>query len=450
MGKVEVYGYGDAHALIRGTDSVSLSGGLTVQSFVAQYISTENCDCNNPLTETILLGNATADIGEFNNYNDQTFASTSFSDGLASQDFQVNLGYLNVQGPNALARISAGSLEIGADSNPGSDSFGYSVLVQSNIGVNTQTEFLAEASHTITDSEGQVVYRDNISQAQAEFITSGADAELFSQRYNGQIRVGGREASLSFQAANGGSISVADALIGDQVVRGSVEVEGLGYIVDGDYYDYAYGGRSFDSYGLFLTPSLINAPVVTQFDDASPSPYLHWGAASFRVVGGEFVPYDIENPEYGGYLQDAAAGSLRIAGDLSLRGVGAAQGEVWADQVDLAGVSVASTQGEVFGETGLVYDYGYYVYVQPEEYSVTDPVSGEVYYYQVRRQISGNHSVETLGGNVLTATAGLAGISFEGSESLSIGGALSVSGLSAEVGINDFANAVIDLSLIHI
>lgn len=444
LGKVEVYGYGDAHALIRGTDSVSLSGGLTVQSFVAKYISTESCDCNNPLTETILLGNATADIGEFNSYNDQTFVSTSFGNGLASQDFQVNLGYLNVQGPNALARISAGSLEIGADSNPDSDSFGYSVLVQSNIGVNSQTEFLAEASHTITDSEGQVVYRDNISQAQAEFITSGSDAELFSQRYNGQIRVGGREASLSFQAANGGSISVADALIGDQVVRGSVEVEGLGYVVDGDYYDYAYGGRSFDSYGLFLTPSLINAPVVTQFDDASPSPYLHWGAASFRVVGGEFVPYDIENPEYGGYLQDAAAGSLRIAGDLSLRGVGAAQGEVWADQVDLAGVSAVSTQGEVFGETGLVYDYGYYVYVQPEEYSVTDPESGAVYSYQVRRQISGNHSVETLGGNVLAATAGLAGISFEGSENLSIGGALSVSGLSAEVGINDFANAVID------
>lgn len=444
LGKVEVYGYGDAHALIRGTDAVTLSGGLNVHSFVAQYIRTDNCDCNDPLTETVLFGNATAEIGEFANYNTNTFASNGPGSGLASEDFQVSLGYLNVRGPNALARISAGSLVIGTDSNPESASYGSSVLVQSHIGVNTQTEYLAEASHTVTDADGNVVYRDNISQAQAEFITSRAGGEQASQLYNGRVRVGGREASLSLQAANGGSIRVADALLGTQLVRGSIDVEGLGYVVDGDYYDYAYGGRGFDSYGLFPRPSLINAPVVTQFDEASPSPYLHWGAASFRVVGGEFVPYDVENPQYGGYLQDAAAGSLSLGGDLRLNGVGAAQGEVWADQVDLGAVRVNAAQGEVFGETGLAYDYGYYLSVQPEYYDVVDPTSGAVDSYLLRRQISGNRAVETLGGSVQAATAGLAGIAFEGGGSLHIGGELNVSGLSAEAGIDGYASAVID------
>ncbi|ROH89103.1 filamentous hemagglutinin N-terminal domain-containing protein [Stagnimonas aquatica] len=444
LGKVEVYGYGDAHALIRGTGAVTLSDGLKVHSFVAEYIRTDNCDCNDPLTETVLFGNATAEIGEFANYNTNTFATNGLGSGLASEDFKVSLGYLNVRGPNALARISAGSLEIGTDSNPESASYGSSVLVQSHIGVNTQTEYLAEASHTVTDADGNVVYRDNISQAQAEFITSRAGGEQASQLYNGRVRVGGREASLSLQAANGGSIRVADALLGTQLVRGSIDVEGLGYVVDGDYYDYAYGGRGFDSYGLFLRPSLINAPVVTQFDEASPSPYLHWGAASFRVVGGEFVPYDVENPQYGGYLQDAAAGSLSLGGDLRLNGVGAAQGEVWADQVNLAGVRVNAAQGEVFGETGLAYDYGYYVNVQREYYEASNPTSGAVDSYQLRRQISGNHAVETLGGSVQAATAGLAGISFEGADSLHIGGELNVSGLSAEAGINSYASAVVD------
>ncbi|TAM21308.1 MAG: filamentous hemagglutinin N-terminal domain-containing protein, partial [Nevskiaceae bacterium] len=452
LGKVEVYGYGDAHALIRGTGSVNLSGGLIVQSFVAQYQRDESltCNCSNPLTETILLGNATVDIGEFLNYNTQTLAGNGYSTDLASQDFEVGLGFLNVQGPNALARISAGSLEIGTDSDPESSSFGYSVLVQGHIGVNTQTEFLAEASHTIADSAGQIVYQDNISQAQAEFITSSSAAPGHdSQLYRGQVRVGGREAGLSLQAANGGSIRVADAMIGDQLVRGSVEVEGLGYIVDGDYYDYAYGGRSFDSYGLFLRPSLIDAPVVTQFDDSSPSPYLHWGSAGFRVVGGEFVPYDPQNPSYGGYLNDAAAGSLSIAGDLSIHGVGNAGGELWADQINLGtagrgdSVSVSASRGEVFGEQGIAYDYGYYVYVEPEYYSVTDPVTSEVYTYQVRRQVSGNLAVNTSQGGVMAATAGLAGLNFEGVDSLLINGDLNLSGLNAEVGINDFASATI-------
>lgn len=452
LGKVEVYGHGDAHAHIRGTGSVSVAGGLIVHSFVAQYHRDESlsCDCSNPLTETILLGNATADIGEFVNYNTQTLAGNGYSSDLASPDFNVSLGYLNVQGPNALARISAGSLEIGTDSNPESSSFGYSVLVQSHIGVNTQTEFLAEASHTITDSTGQVVYQDNISQAQAEFITSSAAGpEHDSQMYRGQVRVGGREAGLSLQAAYGGSIRVADAMIGNQLVRGSVEVEGLGYVVDGDYYDYAYGGRSFDSYGLFLRPSLIDAPVVTQFDDSSPSPYLHWGSAGFRVVGGEFVPYDPQNPSYGGYLNDAAAGSLSIAGDLSIHGVGNADGELWADQISLGtagrgdSVSVSASQGEVYGEQGIAYDYGYYVYVEPEYYSVTDPVTSEIYTYEVHRQISGNLTVTTSQGNVMAATAGLAGLSFDGGDSLLINGDLNLSGLNAEVGIHGFASATV-------
>jgi fibronectin-binding autotransporter adhesin len=452
LGKVEVYGYGDAHALIRGSGSVNLSGGLIVHSFVAQYQRDESlsCDCSNPLTETILLGNATADIGEFVNYNTQTLAGNGYSGDLASPDFKVSLGYLNVQGPNALARISAGSLEIGTDSDTASASFGYSVLVQSHIGVKTNPGYLDEASHTITDSTGQVVYQDNISQAQAEFITSSAAGpEHDSQLYRGQVRVGGREAGLSLQAAYGGSIRVADAMIGNQLVRGSVEVEGLGYVVDGDYYDYAYGGRSFDSYGLFLRPSLIDAPVVTQFDDSSPSPYLHWGSAGFRVVGGEFVPYDPQNPSYGGYLNDAAAGSLSIAGDLSIHGVGNADGELWADQISLGtagrgdSVSVSASQGEVYGEQGIAYDYGYYISVEPEYYSVTDPVTSEVYTYEVRRQVSGNLAVTTAQGSIMAATAGLAGLSFDGGGSLQINGDLSLSGLSAEVGINDFANATI-------
>lgn len=452
LGKVEVYGYGDAHALIRGTGSVNLSGGLTVYSFVAQYHRDESlsCDCSNPLTETILLGNATVDIGEFVNYNTQTLAGNGYSTDLASPDFNVSLGYLNVQGPNALARISAGSLEIGTDRDTASASFGYSVLVQSHIGVKTEPGYLDEASHTITDSTGQVVYQDNISQAQAEFITSSSAApEHDSQLYRGQVRVGGREAGLSLQAANGGSIRVADAMVGNQLVRGSVEVEGLGYVVDGDYYDYAYGGRSFDSYGLFLRPSLIDAPVVTQFDDSSPSPYLHWGSAGFRVVGGEFVPYDPQNPSYGGYLNDAAAGSLSIAGDLSIHGVGNAGGDLWANQISLGtagrgdSVSVSASRGEVSGEQGIAYDYGYYISVQPEYYSVTDPVTSEVYTYQVRRQVSGNLAVATAQGSVMAATAGLAGLNFEGVDSLLINGDLNLSGLNAEVGINDFASATI-------
>lgn len=453
-GSIKVSGYGDSAALISGTGSVTVNGSLAVGSFGARYQDLESVSSSTQATQQVItddrqFGTGSVEITEF-----QPAIGTANGYGgvftETSADFAVDIGgSLSVLGPNALARIEAGTLHIGADAN------GQSVTVQAY--AFTDKESFRNAYQRVFDPADPFnpVYSSTVSIAQAEFISTAAATNsqgqaVDGQLYEGRIDVSGGQAGLRLRAANGGTIRLIDAASDTGPVAGSIAVRALGYTVDGDFFDYGHNQFSFgNTEGLtarntgprrFGLPAL-DAPTVTRLTATADKPYLQWGAGRLEVLGGSF------DTGSGNYL-DAPAGNLRVSGDVSVDGVGIATGNVFANVLDIDGsASVQAARGAVFGELAEAYYAGTSVFVAGETI-VTSPAteteaeSG----YRVIRTLGGDpdNLVETTTGRapVNAASSAYAGLSLRGADQVSVGGSLTVTGLTAEAELKGSAVTV--------
>lgn len=448
---VQVAGYGESAARISGTGFVQIDNDVLVVDHAAQltrqFVGLGSDGTEQTLTENRRLGIGTVDINEFQPYVG-TFDALQTGGSETSQSFAVDIGgSLTVLGANAQARIEAGTLHIGGDSD------GVAVDIQAYAYDAASGLDYKNSLHEIRDESDHLIYSSNVAIAQAEFIstaasTNGQGQPVDGQLFEGSVAVSGREASLRLMAANGGTIRVVDAESESGTVDGSVTVQAAGYVIDGNFYDYGHnqflnfgGSSNYDRsgnglLGYFLPP--LDAPALGQFSDDAVKPYLHWGAGRLQVTGGSF------NADTGLY-DDGFAGTFRVAGDLRVSGVGVATGEMQAHTVELSqAVSVTASQGAVYGELGVTTGY---LQLAPETI-VTEPDSG---YgdsgYVVIRNVSGDPSQTITAGRAQpfsAATAAYAGISFEGDDQLTINGPLTVTGLAAEASMEDFDSIVVN------
>ncbi|HUP91877.1 MAG TPA: hypothetical protein VM074_06475 [Solimonas sp.] len=411
---------GPANVIVRGTQ-ITVAGAVDVSGVGNVNVEfTATPVQGNALSPDVVLGGpvfvqAGAGVSGFddgfgNSLVDRTgnavFAATA---GNSSAVGDVRTGDVTVFGPMAFAQLGGGRV-IMTDSNADGVSLHVSTPAAGDADANFFEQFQG----------GQLSARSTWGLASALLIGAGGGASNPSILTDGGISVVGPSAQLDLRSRFG-------VVIGnDQNTQAAtLDVQGLGYVIDGDFGTLGSQHRPNSGQGDVVQ---VGAPARTP---QLSSGHLEWGEARLDIGGvtGSSAPNAVP------------AGAVLVFGDISVQGQGSALATILADSLDLDGVGGAGGAADVGAQLGLVQG----TIVE----SSTQSIGGNS--YSVTRDISdGNNGAARwgeanllftggTGGNVEMASVHVAG--GQAGAEFDTGGTINITGNAlVEGGIGQFAS----------